>query len=119
MLGTFACFGALAIALTTLTSKQQQVRPFMIALVLPAVFLLPSDSFFTFLREDSLFVWSQRLIEAGISAIFLAIMWYVFGPGRRTASGSTRAASQAESESSTSTDSVQSESTAETVSDGC
>ena len=83
VLGTFACFGALAIALTTLTGMLQQIRPLMIVLVLPAAFLLPSDSFFTFLREDSLVVWSQRLIEAGITAIILAVMWYAFGPGRR------------------------------------
>ena len=83
VLGTFACFGALVIVLTTLTGRLQQIRPFMIAIVLPAAFLLPSDSFFTFLRDDTLIVWTQRLLETGITAIILGLMWYVFGPGRR------------------------------------
>ena len=86
VLGTFACIGALAIALTTLTGRERQIRPFMMGIILPAAFLLPSDSFFTFLlREDTLLVWSQRLLEAAITATILAIMWYVFGPGRRRA----------------------------------
>ena len=84
VLGTFACIGALSIALTTLTGRERQIRPFMMGIILPAAFLLPSDSFFTFfLREDTLLVWSQRLLEAVITATILAIMWYVFGPGRR------------------------------------
>ena len=84
VLGTFACLGALAIALTTLTGRERQIRPFMMGIILPAAFLLPSDSFFTFfLREDTLLDWSQRLLEAVITATILAIMWYVFGPGRR------------------------------------
>ncbi len=86
VLGTFTCIGALAIALTTLTGRERQIRPFMMGIILPAAFLLPSDSFFTFLlREDTLLVWSQRLLEAAITATILAIMWYVFGPGRRRA----------------------------------
>lgn len=86
VLGTFACIGALTIALTTLTGRERQIRPFMMGIILPAAFLLPSDSFFTFLlREDTLLVWSQRLLEAAITATILAIMWYVFGPGRRRA----------------------------------
>ena len=117
VLGTFACFGALTIALTTLTGRQQQIRPFMIAVVLPAAFLLPSDSFFTFLREDTMLVWAQRLIEAGITATMLAIMWYVFGPGRRTASGSAGAVPQVERESSASTDPIRFESTGNAVMD--
>ena len=84
VLGTFACIGALSIALTTLTGRERQIRPFMTGIILPAAFLLPSDSFFTFfIREDTLLVWSQRLLEAGITVIILGIMWYVFGPGRR------------------------------------
>ena len=86
VLGTFACIGALAIAFTTLTGRERQIRPFMMGIILPAAFLLPSDSFFTFFfREDTLLVWSQRLLEAAITATILAIMWYVFGPGRRRA----------------------------------
>ena len=86
VLGTFACIGALSIALTTLTGRERQIRPFMMGIILPAAFLLPSDSYFTFfLREDTLLVWSQRLLEAAITATILAIMWYVFGPGRRRA----------------------------------
>lgn len=83
VLGTFACAGALTIALTTLTGRVRQIRPLMIVIVLPAVLLLPSDSFFTFIREDTLIVWAQRLLETGITAIILGLMWYVFGPGRR------------------------------------
>ena len=83
VLGAFACVGALAVALTTLTGRERQIRPLMIAIVLPAALLLPSDTFFTFIREDTLIVWSQRLLEAAITATILAIMWYVFGPGRR------------------------------------
>ena len=117
VLGTFACFGALVIVLTTLTGRQQQIRPFMIAVVLPAAFLLPSDSFFTFLREDTMLVWTQRLIEAGITATMLGLMWYVFGPGRRTVSKPMGTASQVEKESSALTDSVRYVSTANTVTD--
>ena len=116
VLGTFACFGALVIVLTTLTGRQQ-IRPFMIAVVLPAAFLLPSDSFFTFIREDTLIVWAQRLIEAGITATMLGLMWYVFGPGRRTTSGLTDAVPQVERESSAPTDSVRFESTGNAVMD--
>ena len=83
VLGAFACVGALTIALTTLTGRERQFRPLMIAIVLPAALLLPSDSFFTFIREDTLIVWAQRLLETGITAIILGLMWYVFGPGRR------------------------------------
>ena len=83
VLGTFACIGALAIALTTLTGREHQIRPFMMGIILPAAFLLPSDQLFTFIQEDTMLVWTQRLVETGITAIILAIMWYVFGPGRR------------------------------------
>ena len=117
VLGTFACFGALVIVLTTLTGRLQQIRPFMIAIVLPAAFLLPSDSFFTFLRDDTLIVWAQRLIEAGITATMLGLMWYVFGPGRRTTSGPTGAIPQVEREPSASTDSTGFESTGNAVTD--
>ena len=92
VLGTFACLGASAIALTTLTGRERQIRPFMVAIVLPAVVLLPSDAFFTFLRDDSFLTWTQRLIETGIIVVMLAIMWYVYGPGRRRKSGQTEAA---------------------------
>lgn len=117
VLGTFACFGALVIVLTTLTGRQQQIRPFMIAVVLPAAFLLPSDSFFTFLREDTMLVWTQRLIEAGITATMLGLMWYVFGPGRRTVSGSADAVPQVERESSALTDPSRFQSTGNAVTD--
>ena len=80
-----ACSGALAIAFTTLTGKLRQIRPFMIVIVLPAAFLLPSDSFFTFGPGDSAIAWAQRALETGITVTMLAIMWYIFGPGRRRA----------------------------------
>ena len=118
VLGTFACVGALTIALTTVTGKVRQIRPFMIAIVLPAASLLPSGSFFTFALEESLISWTQRLIETGITVIILAIMWYVFGPGRRTESGLTVAASQVDGESSAMTDPSRSDPTADTVTDG-
>ena len=86
VLVAFACIGALGITVTTLTGRERQIRPFMIAIVLPAAFLLPSDTIFTFLRDDSFLVWTQRLIETGIIVAILAIMWYVYGPGRRRAS---------------------------------
>ena len=89
----------------------------MIAVVLPAAFLLPSDSFFTFLREDTLIVWAQRLLEAGITATMLGLMWYVFGPGRRTVSKPIGAASKVERESSALTDPSRFESTPDTVTD--
>ena len=83
VLGLFAILGASVTVLSTFTGKARQLCPFMLGIILPAVFLLPSDSFFTFLREDSPIVWSQRLVEAGITATMLGLMWYVFGPGRR------------------------------------
>ena len=83
VLVTFACIGALGITVTTLTGRERQIRPFMLGIILPAAFLLPSDSIFTYLRDDSFLAWSQRLIETGIIVVILAIMWYVFGPGRR------------------------------------
>ena len=117
VLAVCAVGGALAIAYATLSGWLCQIRPFMIAIVLPAASLLPSDSFFTFLPEDPLILVPLRLIETGITVIVLAIMWYVFGPGRRTASGSTNAVPQVESESSASTDSIRFEPTADTVTD--
>lgn len=86
VLVTIACIGALGITVTTLTARERQIRPFMIAIVLPAAFLLPSDTIFTFLRDDSFLVWTQRLIETGIIVAILAIMWFVYGPGRRVSS---------------------------------
>ena len=80
-----ACSGALAIAFTTLTGKLRQIRPLMIVIVVPAAFLLPSDSFFTFLPDDSAMAWAQRVLETGITVTMLAIMWYIFGPGQRRA----------------------------------
>ena len=116
-MGAFACIGALTIALTTLTGRERQIRPLMIATVLPAALLLPSDSFFTFIREDTLIVWAQRLLETGITVTILAIMWYVFGPGRRTVSGSADAVPQVERESSALTDPSRYESTGNAVMD--
>ena len=117
VLGVFACIGAFGIAVTTLTGRERQIRPFMMGIILPAAILLPSDPLFVGLREDSLIVWTQRLIETGIVVIMLAIMWYVFGPGRRTVSKPMDAASQAESETLAFTDSVRLESTANTATD--
>ena len=117
VLAVCAVGGALAIAYTTLSGWLCQIRPFMIAIVLPAASLLPSDSFFAFLPEDTLILETIRLIETWIIVTILAIMWYVFGPGRRTASGSAGAVPQVESESSASTDSIRFESTANTVTD--
>ena len=87
VLGVFACIGAFGIAVTTLTGRERQIRPFMMGIILPAAILLPSDSLFVVLREDSLITWTQRLIETGIVVGILAIMWYVFGPGRRRVPG--------------------------------
>lgn len=92
VLVSFAFLGALAISVATLTGKLREVRPFMIAIVLPAAFLLPSDSFFTFPSDDSFLTWTERLIETGIAVVLLSIMWYVFGPGRRRESEQTVAA---------------------------
>ena len=80
-----ACSGAMAIAFTTLAGKLRQIRPFMVAIVLPAAYLLPSDSFFTFGPGDSAIAWAQRALETGITVTMLAIMWYIFGPGQRRA----------------------------------
>ena len=117
VLAVCAVGGALAIAYATLSGWLVQTRPLMIAIVLPAASLLPSDSFFTFLPEDPLKLWDLRLIETGITVIILAIMWYVFGPGRRTVSKPMGAAHQVESESSASTDLTRIESTANSVTD--
>ena len=87
VLGVFACIGAFGIAVTTLTGRERQIRPFMVGIILPAAILLPSDSLFVVLREDSLIAWTQRLIETGIVVAILAIMWYIFGPGRRRVPG--------------------------------
>ena len=79
----FACLGAFATAFTTLSGKARQVRPFMVATVIPAAFLLPSAAFFTFVPDDQTAAWLERAIEAGITMVMLSLMWYVFGPGRR------------------------------------
>ena len=86
VLASFAVGGALAVAYATMSGRMREFRPFMIAVVMPAVSLLPSESFFTFLPEDTLDLWSQRLIETGIIVAMLAIMWYVYGPGQRRVS---------------------------------
>ena len=83
VLGFFASLGAGVIAFTTLTGKARQVRPFMVATVIPAVFLLPSAGFFAFVPDDPATAWLERAIEAGITMVMLSLMWYVFGPGRR------------------------------------
>ena len=82
VLGFFAVGGALAIAYATLSGRLLQIRPLMIAIVLPAVSLLPSESFFSFRPEDALSLWTLRLVETGTIVVILVIMWYVFGPGR-------------------------------------
>ena len=86
VLSVFAVAGALAVAYATLSGRMREFRPFMIAVVMPAVSLLPSESFFTFLQEDTIDLWTQRLIETGIVVVMLAIMWYAFGPGQRRVS---------------------------------
>lgn len=93
VLAAFAVGGALAIVYATLSGRLLQIRPFMIAIVLPAVSLLPSESFFTFRPEDALGLWTQRLVETGIIVVILVIMWYVFGPGRRRESDRSESAS--------------------------
>ena len=87
----FASLGAFGIAVTTFTGKVRQIRPFMVAMVLPAAFMLPSDALFDFQREYATIVWVQRLSETAITVTLLAIMWYVFGPGRRRKSEQTEA----------------------------
>lgn len=86
VLAVFAVGGALAVAYATLSGRMRELRPLMIAVVMPAVSLLPSESFFSFRPEDTLDLWTQRLIETGIVVVMLAIMWYVFGPGQRRVS---------------------------------
>ena len=86
VLAVFAVGGALAISYATLSGRLLQIRPFMIAVMLPAVSLLPSESFFSLRPEDSLDLWTIRLIETGIIMVMLAIMWYVYGPGQRRVS---------------------------------
>ena len=86
VLAVFAVGGALAAAYATLSGRMREFRPLMIAVVMPAVSLLPSDSFFSFRPEDTLDLWTQRLIETGIIVVMLAIMWYAFGPGQRRVS---------------------------------
>ena len=82
-LGSFAGLGASVVAYTTLTGKARQVRPFMVATVIPAAFVLPSAGFFAFVPDDPATAWLERAIEAGITMAMLSLMWYVFGPGRR------------------------------------
>ena len=119
VLGFFAILGAGVIAFTTLTGKARQVRPFFVATVIPAAVLLPSAAFFTFVTDDPATAWLQRAMQAGITMAMLSLVWYVFGPGRRTVSGSAGSPSQAEPESSALASSVRLEPTAETVTDGC
>ena len=83
VLGFFACVCAFATAFTTLSGKARQVRPFMVATVIPAAFLLPSAAFFTFVPDDQTAAWLERAIEAWITMVMLSLIWYVFGPGRR------------------------------------
>lgn len=82
VLGVFAILGAVVIAYTTLTGKARQVRPFMVATVLPAAYLLPSAELITYIPEDAAMAWLQRAIEAGITLGMLSLMWYALGPGR-------------------------------------
>lgn len=82
VLGVFATVGAAVIAYTTLTGKACQVRPFMVATVLPAAYLLPSAELIVYIPEDAAVAWLQRAIEAGITLGMLSLMWYALGPGR-------------------------------------
>lgn len=85
VLGFYAVLGAGVVAFTTLTGKARQVRPFMVAIVIPAAFLLPSAELVPGELENAAIWWWQRVIEAGITLAMLSLMWYVFGPGRRRA----------------------------------
>lgn len=78
----FSCAGAAGIVLTTLTGSMTQIRPFMVALILPAAFILPSESFFDGDRGASTLDWLTRFLEATITMAGLWLMWYGFGPGR-------------------------------------
>ena len=85
VLGFYAVLGAGVVAFTTLTGKARQVRPFMVAIVIPAAFLLPSAELVPGELENAAIWWWQRVIEAGITMTMLSLMWYAFGPGRRRA----------------------------------
>lgn len=78
----FACAGTTGIVLTTLTGSATQIRPFMVALILPAAFILPSESFFDGDRGASMLDWLTRFLEAAITMAGVWLMWYGFGPGR-------------------------------------
>ena len=86
ILVAYSSAAALGIILTTLSGRFTQVRPIMAALILPAAMLLPVESFFSLERDQSLYSWFQRFLEAGITMAVLWLMWYGFGPGRRKAS---------------------------------
>ena len=79
----FACVGATVIVLTTLSGRAMQIRPLMVALVLPAVFLLPSEFLFDGDRGASLLDSLARCLEAAVTMAGVWLMWYGFGPGRR------------------------------------
>ena len=79
----FACVGAAATVLTTLAGRLTQIRPLMVALVLPAAYLLPSEFLFDGDRGASMLDWLARFLEAAITMAGLWLMWYGFGPGRR------------------------------------
>ena len=53
----FVCLGAFVTAFTTLSGKARQVRPSMVATVIPAAFLLPSAAFFAFNPDDAAMAW--------------------------------------------------------------
>ena len=79
----FACVGATATVLTTLAGRLTQIRPLMVALVLPAAYLLPSEFLFDGDRGASMLDWLARFLEAAITMMGVWLMWYGFGPGRR------------------------------------
>ena len=85
----FACVGATAIVLTTLAGRLTQIRPLMVALVLPAVFLLPSEFLFDGDRGATQLDWLARFLEAAVTMAGVWLMWYGFGPGRRNSTAST------------------------------
>ena len=91
VLSVFACLGALGIALTTLTGRVCQIRPFLLAIVVPAAFMLPTGSFFNLMPDEPTAGWIEGVIETGITMTILALMWYVFGPGRRRESEQSNA----------------------------
>ena len=85
VLSTLACAGAFGIAVSTISRAALYLRPSFVSLVLPAAIVLPIAELAE-LRMPSLATdWLPSLIQVGIIGCALWAMWYVFGPGGRTA----------------------------------